>query len=509
MLATAGAVTIGGGVTSWAAQGSARAYGAALPPGTRPDPSKPLGTDTLPQIDHVIIYMQENQSYDHYFGTLAKGDGFTLGPGGIPINTNLDSNGLPVPVFHQVSTCNSISGDHSWNGTHLEINGGAMDGFAKASGHSVMGYYDQTNLPFYRGLTEHFPLCDRWFSSVPGPTYPNRRFLQAATSVGIVATDIHEILATPTAPNGTIWDRLNDHGISWTSYGIDIWDVLLFPTADIPKYLNDTAPHRAYFADFLDHCRAGTLPQVSIISPGAHDQYDEGSRDVQNGEAYSSAIINAVMDGPGWEKSAIFFTWDEHGGGYDHVPPPATVAPDNIAPRIGPSDQQGGFDQLGVRVAGFVISPYAKPGGYVSHVVHDHTSVLKFVETKFNLDAMTYRDANADDLLDCFDFSAKAFADPPQLPAPGIPATGSTCQPQPKPQDYPRGDPIVQTTTTSTTSSTPATSTPTTSNPATTSSTPAPSIAALRSAQPPAVRSGSVGQSPAAQPVSANPTYTG
>ena len=435
MLATAGAATIGSGVGSWLTQGPARAAGAILPPGTRPDPSKPEGVDTLPEIEHIVIYMQENHSYDQYFGTFGRGDGFTLGPHGQPTNYNLDAGGSPVTVFHQASTCDPISGDHSWNGTHREWNGGAMDGFASVSGPNVMGYYDETNLPFYRGLAETFPLCDRWFSSVLGPTYPNRRFLQAGTSIGIVATNIGEVVATPTAPNGTIWDRLNDHGISWTDYGIDIWDVLLFPNK---PFLDASAPNRKLYADFLADCAAGTLPQVSILAPGAHDQYDEGSRDVQNGEAYSSSIINSVMNSPNWAKTAILFTWDEHGGGYDHVAPPPAVAPDDIAPRITvPPDQPGDFAQLGIRVPGFVISPYSQPG-YASHVVHDHTSILKFIETKFNLGAMTYRDANADNLFDCFDFSNPRFLEPPVLPEPGLPAAGSACQPQPRLPTNPR-----------------------------------------------------------------------
>ena len=447
LLATAGAAALGSGASTWLTQGPARAAGAILPPGSRPHPSKPEGIDLIPQLEHIVIYMQENHSFDSYFGTLGRGDGFTR-VGGVPTNFNLDASGLPVPVFHQASTCNPITGDHSWNGTHQSWNHGAMDGFAKDSGHNVMGYFDQTNLPFYHGLAETFPLCDRWFSSVLGPTYPNRRFVQAATSVGIVTTDINEVLATPTAPNGTIWDRLDAHGISWKSYGIDIWDVLLFPTHDVGGFLKKTDANRKYFKDFLSDCLNGTLPAVSIIGPGAHDQYDEGSRDVQNGEAYSASIINAVMDGPKWGSSAILFMYDEHGGCYDHVPPPAAVAPDNIKPRITvPPDQPGDFAQYGIRVPAVVISPFSKRD-YVSHVVHDHTSVLKLVETKFNLGALTYRDANADDLLDCFDFSRASFPDPPTLPAPGLPAAGSACQPQPRPATNPRTPPTTTTTTT-------------------------------------------------------------
>lgn len=446
MLAAAAATAAGAGISPWLAQQGARAAGAVLPPGTRPDPTKPAGVDLLPKFEHIVIYMQENHSFDNYFGTLPGVDGFTLGPDGLPTNTNEDDQGNPVRAFHQVDTCNVITGDHSWNGTHRSWNSGAMDGFVKASGAHVMGYYDQTNLPFYNGLATTFPICDRWFSSVLGPTHPNRRFLQAGTSAGMVITSAADAVAHPTAPNGTIWDRLDAHGITWKSYAIDLWDILLFPTASPSTFWSATEDNRRHFEDFLADCYAGTLPQVSIIAPGANDQYDEGSQDSRNGEAYSSSIINAVLFSPLWEKTALFFCYDEHGGGYDHVPPPPAVAPDNIAPRITvPPDEPGAFDRYGIRVPGFVISPWAKKN-HVSHVVHDHTSILKFIETKWNLGALTARDANADNLLDCFDFTRPAFAEPPMLPDPGLPLTGSPCQPQPWPASNPRVTPTTTTT---------------------------------------------------------------
>ena len=466
-LAAAAGVAAVAGVTPWQAQSSARAAGLILPPGTRPDPSKPEGVDTMPQVEHVIIYMQENHSYDNYFGMLPRGDGFTRGGDGKPTNSNPNANGDPITAFHQASTCDVITGDHGWNGTHRAWHGGAMDGFVQASGDHVMGYYDDSNLPFYWDLAMTFPICDRWFSSMLGPTHPNRRFLQAGTSAGMVTTDMNEVLAHPSAPNGTIWDRLDAHGITWKDYAIDLWDILLYPGSDLKGFLKETEDNRRYFKDFLSDCLHGTLPQVSILAPGTKDQYDEGSQDSQNGEAYSFSIINAVLFSPLWDKTVVLFTYDEHGGGYDHVPPPAAVLPDDIEPRITvPPWEPGRFDRYGIRVPGFVISPHARRD-YVSHVVHDHTSILKFIETKWNLGALTYRDANADDLLDCFDFSKKAFGDPPMLAEPGLPEGGSACQPQPRPPVNPRVVPSTTTTTAPTTTAPSTTTTaPATASPA-------------------------------------------
>jgi len=136
------------------------------------------------------------------------------------------------------------------------------------------------------------------------------------------------------------------------------------------------------------------------------------------------------MHGPGWPRTVLLFMYDEHGGYYDHVPPPAAVPPDDIPPAVAPTpDAPAAWNQYGLRVPAFVISPYSKHG-FVSHKVHDHTSVLRFIETKFNLGALTRRDANATNLLDCLDFNRPpAFLEPPTLDAPGLPATGSLCSP--------------------------------------------------------------------------------
>ena len=130
------------------------------------------------------------------------------------------------------------------------------------------------------------------------------------------------------------------------------------------------------------------------------------------------------MHSPAWPKTALLFMYDEHGGYYDHVAPPAAIPPDDIPPAVAPAPgAPAAWNSYGLRVPAYVISPFAKRD-YVSHVVHDHTSVLRFIETKFNLGALTRRDANADNLLDCFDFRRAAFLEPPTLAAPGLPATG-------------------------------------------------------------------------------------
>ena len=229
----------------------------------------------------------------------------------------------------------------------------------------------------------------------------------------------------PHPAGGTIWEKLSAHGISWLDYAWDLPDIVLFP-----KVWNANKDKVRTFDQFLGDCRSGALPSVSIVSPGVSAYSEENPADVQLGEAYSSSIINAVMASPAWPKTALLFMYDEHGGYYDHVRPPAAVPPDDIAPGVDPAPgAPAAWNIYGLRVPAFVISPFARRN-YVSHVVHDHTSVLRFIETKFNLGALTRRDANASNLLDCFDFRRAPRSWNRRLAAPGLPATGSTCTPE-------------------------------------------------------------------------------
>jgi phospholipase C len=402
-------------------------------PGDRPRPDLPEGADLLPQIEHIVVYMQENHSYDSYFGMFPCGDGFDV-KHGIARNSNPDPNGTPVRVFHADSSCQPGQGvSQSWTSTHRQIDGGRMDGFLADGNLNAMKYWDGRDLPFYWSLATTFPLCDRWFASAPAQTYPNRMYLQAATSQDLVSTDTARVAHMPPPANGTIWERLNAHGIPWADYAWDLPDIALFPyvyTANRDKIRT--------FQQFLADCRAGTLPSVSIVSPGVAWYSEENPSDIQLGEAYSASIVNAIMQSPAWPKTVLLFMYDEHGGYYDHVPPPAAVPPDDIPPDVEPiPGVHAAWDHYGLRVPAFVVSPFARRN-YVSHKVHDHTSVLRFIETKFNLGALTRRDANASNLLDCLQLHGRPpFIEPPRLAAPGLPASGSACEPDVPPPPRP------------------------------------------------------------------------
>jgi phospholipase C len=394
-------------------------------PGDRPAPRLPEGTDLLPRIEHIVVYMQENHSYDSYFGTLRRGDGYRMRRG-VPTNSNVLPDGTVVPVFHAPETCQPGRGvSQNWVSTHRQANDGRMDGFLLDGNTNAMKYWDGSDLPFYWSLASTFPLCDRWFASAPAQTYPNRMYLQAGTSQDLVATDVAKAFSMPMPANGLIWERLDEHGISWNDYAWDLPDIALFP-----RFWEQNLDKVRTFPQFLADCRTGALPAVSIVSPGIASYTEENPSDIQLGEAYSASVVNAVLNSPAWPSTVLLFMYDEHGGYYDHVPPPRAVPPDDIPPGIEPAPgAPAAWDRYGMRVPGFVISPFSRRH-HVSHVVHDHTSVLRFIETKFNLGALTRRDANASNLLDCLDLRGRPpFLDPPELAAPGLPATGSVCEP--------------------------------------------------------------------------------
>jgi phospholipase C len=396
----------------------ATARAAVRPPGSLPNPKLKAGTDTIPQIEHIVVLMMENHSYDDHFGMLKRGDGFKLGSDGLPLDANLYTNGNLLKAFHMPSTCQlDATPSQSWDASHTAYDNGLNDGFVNGSGPVAMGYWDGTDIPYYYGLAAAFPVADRWFSSVLAQTYPNRRFLMAGTAAGIVTTSTASLTAPP-PPNGTIFDRLDAHKISWKNYYTNLPSVAI-----IPSVLKKDTKHFAKTSQFIKDAAAGTLPSFCIVDPDFSHQSEEDPQDIRQGERFAAAIINAAMHGKAWAKTLLIWTYDEHGGYYDHVPPPAAIKPDSIAPEINvPPDLPGGYDRYGFRVPAIIVSPYAKKN-YVSHVVHDHTSVLKLVETKWNLPAMTFRDANADNLLDSLDFKSKpAFLKPPKLPAPALPA---------------------------------------------------------------------------------------
>jgi phospholipase C len=388
-------------------------------PGSRPFPHRREGEDSLPQIDHIVVLMMENHSFDNILGMLPhkvrarRGvDGLPVSKKGTQLAVNLDSNGNPVRAQHAPSVCQLAAVPRQdWNASHLSYGNGNNDGFVKASGPVAMWFWDNVDLPFTYSLASVFPVGERYFGSCLGQTYPNRRYLLTGTSDGIISTD-NQTFSVP-AKNGTIFDRLDRHRISWRNYYENLPATLVVPGV----FTDARKPNFQKIDRFFSDARRGKLPAVSFVDPDFDIRSEENPQDIQFGERLVAQVVRAVMESPAWKRTALFLTYDEHGGYFDHVAPPRALKPDNTAPLLKPGDVPGSFNRYGFRVPLVVASPYARKG-YVSSIVQDHTSILKFIERKWNIGAMTFRDANAHDMTDYFDFKRKpAFLHPPHLAA--------------------------------------------------------------------------------------------
>jgi phospholipase C len=408
-------------------------------------PGKPAGVvnEEMP-FDHVVVVMMENHSFDNLLGGLSRtrsdADGLTFDGTGDATNTNPSPNGGLVAAHALKDTSQAKNVTQSWQATHEQIDGGAMDGFVKAAkgADEPMGYYTPEVLPFAYSLAETYTLANRWFCSLPGPTYPNRRFLLAGTAFGGTETDKDAIVAAfkKPPPNGTIFDRLSHQKLSWRNYFTDIPMSLVTPRAPLEHLDKLRLRH-----EFLEDCKTGDLPAVSFVDPAmggltkiaesidalpeplkalleklGPSETEEDPGDMYYGERWAHETLEAVVRSPAWPRTLLIYTYDEHGGYYDHVPPPAAIPPDDIAPQL-PAGQTGAYDRYGPRVPAVVVSPYSLAGG-VSDVVHDHTSILATIEHKWNLPALTARDANAATVMDFLALGSEPRLDPPALLAP-------------------------------------------------------------------------------------------
>jgi phospholipase C len=459
----------------------------------RPRPDLPPGTDLLPQIRHIVVLMMENHSYDNYLGCLGmvsnRGDGFTRGPDGLPTASDPRRGGGEVRAYHLPSTQQVPHvPTQTWHASHEQYDHGRCDGFVRSVQDTVpgapavddsipMGYWTERDLPFYYGLARTFPLADRWFCSCLGPTFPNRRFLISGTAHGLIDDLPFGMVGYPSG--GTVFDLLTRHGISWRDYyhgsraGIVLkralggWSLTAlrrlmslgrwFPplvravegdlqfTADLyPLGLARCLLHLASTRRFFADADNGTLPGFCIVDPDFRRYSEENPQDIRRGEGFAAEVITRVMRGKGWPYTLLIWLYDEHGGYFDHVQPPAAAAPDNIPGRsllampgwvraclkpffgryiaevanidAGPQN----YGTYGFRVPAVIVSPYAKPG-YLTSVPLDHTSVLKLVGQKWNLPPLTDRDAAATAPLDALDLAGEpAFLTPPDLPAPSL-----------------------------------------------------------------------------------------
>jgi phospholipase C len=423
----------------------AAARGCLLPPGALPFPGRPAGQpqpDLAPElanIDHIFLIMMENKSFDAYFGMLphspatrsrlaGRVDGFrALDSGGRPTDTLADKDGRWYQSFANQRSCATSKPDVSWDYSHHAYNGGAMDGFVSYhSGAAAMGYWDERILSTYYSLAAHFPVGDRYFSSTLASTDPNRLFSICGSAVGVTDTQRPSPqnpgnLTQVSPPNGHIFEMLDHYGIGWATFCGNAPTVGLIAGGYAETHAENIhigGSNEGAIAVLRAHIAAGALPPVITIEPDFVLGSEENANDIDAGQHFVHDAVTAIMaDHALWMRSLIIYCYDESGGNYDHaIPPPAPQPGDGSHPRLPPPQWYGDdYTRYGFRVPNLVISPWAK-ADHVSHVVRDHGSLLRTIEAKWNLPALTARDANAADFRECLVATGPPpFALPPDV----------------------------------------------------------------------------------------------
>jgi phospholipase C len=412
------------------------------------------GCGKLTDLEHVVILINENRSFDSYFGTYRGVRGFAdtknrrsftqafPGAAGVPYGGHL------LPFHFDTNTQGECVNDitHSWGPQHDAWNGGANDRFLSVhldanglrDGPNTMGYYARADLPFFHALADAFTICDGYHCSVIGPTDPNRLYSISATldPSGANGGPILSTSATRTERLGTLtWttmpEQLEARGIDWKVYGSpdgNFGDNVLpyFKAYQQSPTLLAKATTPTFPGTFETDCAAGTLPPVSwILAPLIESEHPPAP--VSYGEVAAAQVLDALTANPAlWQKTALFITYDENGGFFDHIPPP--VAPRGtpgeyltVDPLPSEANGTAGPIGLGFRVPLLVVSPLAR-GGFVCSDTFDHTSLLRFLETRFGAEVpnlSAWRRSVTGDLTSAFNF-ARADASVPALPQPSL-----------------------------------------------------------------------------------------
>jgi phospholipase C len=401
-----------------------------------------MAPNQLSSVQHIVQIMLENRSFDHMLGFLYADK---TGPGGVPFEgltgteSNLDANGNAVTVYPidtsqpgayfmpgadpgegYANTNSQLFGTGKAPSPPLATNSGFVTNFAATivwDGQNnrsplpgtvtsdIMSAFTPAALPVLSGLARGFAVCDHWFSSVPTETFPNRAFACAGTSQG----HMNDGTSSYTVPS--IFGLMAGHGLSWKIYGYSSEPLT---KANYPDTQSAAPARFGKFADFQADCAAGTLANYSFLEPSwestgnsQHPNYD-----VALGEVFLQQIYQALRGGPGWNQTLLIITYDEHGGIYDHVAPPTNaVAPDNSVGEFGFD-----FTRFGVRVPAVLVSPLIAPGTIFNVPAGttpiDHTSVLKTIEQRWSLPALTARDAAAPGLGDVLTLTTPRTDDP-------------------------------------------------------------------------------------------------
>jgi phospholipase C len=362
-------------------------------------------------IKHIVLLLMENHSFDQMLGCL---QGIYPELDGVDIDANdprfnVDASGnkvfqlptdeqqIPLDPKHENRfVLDQIANGNSGFITDFENN---VPGNAASDRQSVMGYYLLDRLPALHELARNFTVCDHWFSSLPGPTWPNRFFALSGTSSGRVLMPEGPLHFRPeevfVQDQVTIFDRLRERGKSSRIYYYDFPSSLLLNRQRLPENLSGYSLIKNFFTDARNE---ETFPSFVFIEPkyfGADQNDDHPPHNIFKAQKLIADVYNAIRSNPDlWESTLLVVAYDEHGGFYDHIEPPAAVPPDG-------HHEEWTFDQLGVRVPAILVSPWVRAG--VEKTVFDHTSLLKYLVDKWNLGPLGRRTEKANSIAVALD----------------------------------------------------------------------------------------------------------
>ena len=329
----------------------------------------------LAHIDHIVVLMMENRSFDHMLGYLSLEGGRRDIDGLRASHANVHA-GASYPVHHLQRPAFGAQQDPSHTGMSVaqqlqNNNGGFVDDYAQTHPGDpdpglVMGYYNGADLPMYDFLAQQFCVCDRCYSSVPGATWPNRLYAISGRAAG--SRDSKRV---PMYANKSFVRQLERSLVSWKFYSAwKPWSLALtddhYRSSEFYEPFGSSERRYGFIGDAL----AGTLPSVSWIDPHFFVNDDHPPADIRAGQALVAQVYQALARGPAWQRTLFILSYDEHGGFFDHVPPPAAI------------DDDPAFRQYGVRVPMLLVSPFIAAGS-VSHQVYDHTSIIKTILQRF------------------------------------------------------------------------------------------------------------------------------
>jgi len=371
--------------------------------------------------DTVVVVMMENRSFDTMLGWLPGANGKQAGL------SYTDGAGQSHDTWHLAPDwqgCQFQDPFHIWPAVKIQFNDGKVDGFLKTQplgDQFPIGYYEKSDLPILAAVSQNFTTFDNYFCSMLGPTWPNR-FYQLCATTDLDDTGDYPEPGQPRPSNleTAIFDRTKAAGLTAAYYSPGEPMTGLFASK---KYDDITYS----YPRFLEDAAAGKLPNVSFVDPNytAEAEFNGTSTDyhaygsVQQGEAFLSQVYDAITQSPQWDRTVMVVNFDEHGGFFDHVVPPA-VEDDTVLPGSGPFPN---LKNLGFRVPAIAVSPFA-PKKIEKAGPYEHCSVLKMIEWRWGLKPMTVRDAKAKNFAEALDFSKRR--DPITLPA-FIPAITEVC----------------------------------------------------------------------------------